>query len=192
MQVVGVEAGPRWSYDTTMQVCKHCGEKLAGWSRCWRCGYENKPALRESDESPEPAQKAATPQVVAGMTVACEASASMAPPRLARYPRHPAAVGGAIAAALLGLLGLLVAALTPIPVAGMFLGILGLLLGLWGLLSRRRALALAGLILCCLAIFLGGFRSLVQLYTRLHGTSPFETSIEKPLTPEQWDQFQGG
>jgi hypothetical protein len=89
-------------------------------------------------------------------------------------------------------LGLLVAVLTPVPVAGLFLGTLGLFFGLWGMLSRRRALALTGLVLCCLAILLGGLRSLVQLYTRLHGTSPFQPSIEEQLTPEQWDQIQGG
>ncbi len=121
-----------------------------------------------------------------------EESPAQTPPRIARYPRHTAAVGGALAATLLGLLGLLVAAFTPIPAVGLLLGAFGFFFGLWGMLSHRRALAVTGLVLCCLAVFLGGLRGLLQLYTRLHGPSRFQPTVEELLTPEERDQLQGG
>ncbi len=95
-----------------------------------------------------------------------------------------------MAAVVLGVMGLAVGAFTPIPFAGMALAVLGIAMGLWGLLSSRRKLATTGLCLCFLALFLGGFRCLVQLYTLQHGASPFAPTLEERLTPDELEQLQ--
>ena len=93
--------------------------------------------------------------------------------------RSEAAVGGAIAALLLGMLALFAAFFMPI--GGLVTSILGLGMGAWGVYSRRRVLALVGLLLCCLALALSGFNGVVELYTYLHGHSPWEQPAPEVL-----------
>lgn len=65
-----------------------------------------------------------------------------------------ASSGGAIAGLVLGIFSLIIA---PFSVQGSIVGALGMGMGIWGLYSSRRGWALAGLILCSLAIGLGLF-----------------------------------
>jgi hypothetical protein len=96
-----------------------------------------------------------------------------------RYPRYGGSIAGVALTFPLGLLSLLVAFLFPI--GGLILAAAGIALGVWGLYSRHRGLALAGILLCCLSLALAGFNGAVELYERIHGVSPWETS--DPLSP---------
>lgn len=66
-----------------------------------------------------------------------------------------------IAALVLGTFGLLI---SPVRFEGAIVGLLGLLMGIWGLYSTRRGWALFGLILCCLAIGVGGYTGALWLF----------------------------
>jgi hypothetical protein len=54
--------------------------------------------------------------------------------------------------------------------------VVGLAMGIWGLYSTRRGVALAGVALCCIALAISGFNGLVALYTLQHGHTPWEES----------------
>lgn len=79
--------------------------------------------------------------------------------------------GGAIAALVLGIFGVI---LSPLRFEGAIVGMVGLVMGLWGLYSQRRGWALAGLILCCLAIAIGMYTGAVWLFKVTHNATPWE------------------
>lgn len=77
--------------------------------------------------------------------------------------------GGAIAALVLGTFGIILA---PIRFEGAIVGMVGLVMGIWGLYSKRRGWALFGLILCCLAIGIGTYTGAFWLFKALNNASP--------------------
>lgn len=79
--------------------------------------------------------------------------------------------GGAIAALVLGIFGLILA---PFRFEGAIVGVLGLTMGLWGLYSQRRGWALVGLILCCLAIAIGMYTGVFWLFKITNNATPWE------------------
>ncbi len=98
-------------------------------------------------------------------------------PRAPEYPQHAASIGGAIGATVLGLLSLI--GLVVSPIGGMTTSILGIAMGLWGLYSNKRGVALLGLVLCCLALALATFFAVVQLYESIYGEHPFRKPLEE-------------
>jgi len=88
------------------------------------------------------------------------------------YPRNPAAAGGAVASLVLGLLSLGSSFFT---VGALFLALVGLPMGIWGLSSNRRGQAIVGLLLCCIALAISGFGAAALLYELRYGISPWET-----------------
>jgi hypothetical protein len=64
------------------------------------------------------------------------------------------AMGGTVGSLVLGVFAAALAMLWP-PAAA--IAVLGLVMGIWGLYSPRRNLALLGMLLCCLAIGLGAY-----------------------------------
>lgn len=60
------------------------------------------------------------------------------------------------------------------PLAGIPIAIIGLGFGIWGLRSRRRGWAIAGLLICCLGLGTATFNKGVDLYTQIYGVSPWE------------------
>ena len=64
------------------------------------------------------------------------------------------AMGGTVASLVLGLSSIGLTILWP-PTA--VIAMLGLVMGIWGLYSPRRNLALVGMLLCCLSIGLGAY-----------------------------------
>ena len=80
----------------------------------------------------------------------------VSPPPLAASLDNIAANGGAVGALVLGIWSFFGAFITNWSIIN---GILGVLLGLWGLTSRRRKMALIGILLCLISIFL----SLIQV-----------------------------
>lgn len=103
-------------------------------------------------------------------------------PSLHRPVKHPpniAALGGAYGAVLLGLFGL---ALAPFRFEAAIVALVGLFAGLWGIYSPRRNWALIGMLLCALAIGLGTFTGVRQLYVYLNRNAPIVA--EEPLEEE--------
>lgn len=95
------------------------------------------------------------------------------------YPRHVAAVGGAVSCVFLGVMALAVSlSFTNLPPVGLILSFLGIGMGVWGLYSTRRTLAVIGLALCVAALTTSGFYSVVRLYEMIHGVSPFATDFD--------------
>lgn len=79
--------------------------------------------------------------------------------------------GGAIAALVLGIFGL---CLAPLRFEGAIVGAIGLAMGIWGLYSQRRGWALAGLVLCCLAIAVGMYTGVYLLFQITKQATPWE------------------
>ncbi len=66
------------------------------------------------------------------------------------------------------------------PIAGGLLSLLGLAFGVWGLYSRRRGLAVVGLLLCCLSLVIASFNGVIQLYVSWYGVVPWGTDSMLP------------
>jgi hypothetical protein len=98
--------------------------------------------------------------------------------REARYQKNGGAAAGAVLAIPLGLISLLAAFLFPL--AGFPLALLGLGFGVWGLNSRGRALAVAGLLICCLSLAIATFYGSVEIYTNVYGVTPWESDASLP------------
>lgn len=88
-----------------------------------------------------------------------------------QYPRRSAAQGGAIAAFVVGWLAFGFSFFT---VAALIVALMGLALGIWGLYSDRRGMALMGIFLCCIAIAIAGFRGAIDLYIMLYQVNPLD------------------
>ena len=65
-------------------------------------------------------------------------------------------------------------------------GLIGLGIGVAGLYSRHRGLAIAGIVLSCIGGFVGSFQLLIEIYSAMTGVHPFlpapsEIPTEAPL-----------
>jgi hypothetical protein len=111
--------------------------------------YEPETHRSEADENgvviAEPANVPATP------TTPLKAFSSLSQPPIARNLENMAANGGAVGSFVLGLWCLAGSLVTNWSIIN---GFLGLLLGLWGLSSRKRRLAWIGITLCVVGIFM--------------------------------------
>jgi hypothetical protein len=99
------------------------------------------------------------------------------PPNPARLS---AATGGAIASIFLGVFGLCGSYFIPLP--ALVVAVFGIGMGLWGIYSERRGLAIAGLLLCCITLAVAGFFGAVELFTYMHGYRPWE--LDPSLQPD--------
>jgi hypothetical protein len=79
------------------------------------------------------------------------------------------AMGGTIGSLVLGLFALVLALFR---FEAALIALLGLVLGIWGLYSPKRALALVAMLLCCLAIGLGSYTGANQLYVYYKNRQP--------------------
>jgi len=79
------------------------------------------------------------------------------------------AMGGTVASLVLGVFAGGLAILWP-PAAA--IAVLGLVMGIWGLYSPRRNLALLGMLLCCLAIGLGAYGVAWSTYQYIQSQRP--------------------
>jgi hypothetical protein len=99
--------------------------------------------------------------------------------RLVAQPPNFAALGGAYGALLLGLFGL---ALSWFRYEGAIVAVVGLLAGIWGIYSPRRNWALVGMLLCALAMGVGTFTGVNELYRYLNRNRP--VTVEEPAEDE--------
>jgi hypothetical protein len=143
--------------------CSKCGEELLGAvNRCWRCGQAFV-APTENGVVPPEGNQPIEVDVVGQSTspVAVDFAAGQRPaPRLTTAELIDArragmmAMGGTVTSLVLGVFSAILALFWP-PAA--LVAVLGLAMGLWGLSSPRRNLALVGMLLCCLAIGIGAY-----------------------------------
>jgi hypothetical protein len=85
-------------------------------------------------------------------------------PRPAQYPRNTSAVGGITAALVLAIISLFGLYFS---VLGGITATIGLGCAIWGLFDqRRKGLAMAALLLCCLALMIAGWKLGFILYDR--------------------------
>ena len=179
-------------------------------NRCWKCGHEfvsragpaEIPPLRRAPVKDMPERPLAAEVVNVdesgesdprwsrrGSPFAKSGSASAAShesrvdtgPRLPDYPRNAGAIGGTVVAIALGAIGFGLAFV--FPVGALIVSLLGLVMGVWGVYSKRRGAAIVGLLICCIAFATAGFNGAVGLYTYMHGVSPFETYV--PVTVQE-------
>jgi len=90
------------------------------------------------------------------------------------------AMGGTVTSLVLGLFSAIFAALWP-PAA--IVAVLGLVMGIWGLSSPRRNLALVGMLLCCLAIGFGTYGMARRIYNGIQANRPIEEAISPDAEP---------
>lgn len=86
----------------------------------------------------------------------------------------PAALGGTAASGVCAVIAIVATFATNFPYAGMVVALIGLLMGIWGLYSKRRGAAVLGILLNCLMLLTSGFLSVADVYERINGHSPFE------------------
>ena len=101
----------------------------------------------------------------------------------AQYPSNIAASGAAIAAMILGILSqagilLLLWGVLLHPIGTLLTALLGIILGIWGIYSPKSRIAIWGLLFCCLALAVGGFFAVVDVYQQTHNTDPTVNEIE--------------
>jgi len=184
--------------------CSNCGEELMGAvNRCWRCGRQfvahsgpaDVPPVRiapvegvvetepgTSDE-PIPAQLAEPPVRTTPPASSPAAAAASTGNRFVD--------AAAVASLVVGLVSLIPAFFSPWMLPVSFAGVA---LGVLGLHSFRRAPALAGIVLCLIAVTASGFRAAVSLYAWQFGYNPFDqTPVETIDSPDdvpvEWEDW---
>lgn len=191
--------------------CSRCGEELLGAvNRCWKCGQDFQvrptvdglPPVRAEVVAATAAAATATGGQALEARIVDDAAqtavvappqattplpphplATPAPPRpsVSRAPTNVAAEGGAYAALVLGLFGLV---LSWSLFYGALVAFVGLLAGIWGIYSPRRNVALVGMLLCAVAMGWGSYTGVRQLMLYINRNAPLEASTdEAEITP---------
>lgn len=81
------------------------------------------------------------------------------------------AMGGTVGAVVLGTFALV---LSMFRFEAAIIALLGLIMGIWGLYSPRRGWALSAMLLCCLAIGVGSYTGMRQLYFHIQKGQPVQ------------------
>lgn len=186
--------------------CSKCGEELLGAvNRCWKCGQMF--ALRPEIDGRPPVRTEApvsTEQPLAAIVIQQDqeqpAAAALPPamvvaPRYIQPPRKATtaemidarrnsmmAMGGTVASLVLGIFSII---LTMLWAPAVIIAVLGLVMGIWGLYSPRRNLALVGMLLCCLGIGFGAYGVARWTYIQVQSSRP--TLIEDTSDPAMPD-----
>ena len=105
-----------------------------------------------------------------------------------RYSEHVVSIVAAVLSVVLGLASVVMCFYFPI--GALAVAVVGLAMGVWGLYSERRGVAVIGVILCCIALSIGGFRSVVQLYTNIYGFSPWQSEDDLNLPDDGMNEGQ--
>jgi hypothetical protein len=187
--------------------CSKCGEELLGAvNRCWKCGQafaqrpeiDGRPPVRA--DAPAMSQQPLEALVVEQAPRGVSPFAPQTAPRMSQppfvQPRRATtaemidarrasmmAMGGTVASLILGIFAALLALAWP-PAA--IIAVIGLVMGIWGLYSPRRNLALVGMLLCCLAIGFGTYGMARNVYIYVQSRQPpvIEDTAD-PVLPEQ-------
>lgn len=168
--------------------CTKCGEELLGAvNRCWRCGQKvaahadaaAPPTVRPeilAVSTDEPLDAVVLEDGAAATTTAIASGPPVKPPRpLSTAERIDAkrkslmAMGGTVGSLVLGSFALALAAFR---FEAALIALMGLVMGIWGLYSPRRRLALFAMLLCWLGIGVGTYTGVRQLYIHILKNRP--------------------
>jgi hypothetical protein len=123
----------------------------------------------------EPGEPAPAPLPAPPMPLA-PATLPQRPPTSELVDRRRAAMmamGGTVASLVLGVFAAVLGLVWP-PAA--LIAVLGLAMGIWGLSSPRRNLALIGMLICCLAVGIGAFGGVRALYLKVQSNRRIEVA----------------
>jgi hypothetical protein len=186
----------------TVRCSKCGEELMGAVNRCWKCGQtfaqrpeiDGRPPVRGDAQSAGelplaavvldhaspgvPARSAAIATTGSALPQSAPPAATYTTERLS-FPSTSdfidakrtslTAMGGTIGSLVLGLFALVLALFR---FEAALIALLGLVLGIWGLYSHKRALALVAMLLCCLAIGLGSYTGANQLYVYYKNRQP--------------------
>jgi len=112
---------------------------------------------------------------VAGVKAAGEGATPARPPTTTTRPgfRFSHRYGGWLGALALTI-GLASAAFSFHSFWALAGSVAGLVFGIWALAGKRRGAAMLGIIVCCIALTVSGYRALLVAYTAVMGYSPFD------------------
>ena len=170
--------------------CSKCGEELLGAvNRCWKCGQKfavhaetgGQPPVRV-EQLPTNPDEAVDAVVIDEKTAAMPFAAAPAPlstsERIDAKRQSLMAMGGTVGSLVLAVFALALAAFR---FEAALIAALGLAMGIWGLYSPRRRLALIAMLLCWLGIGLGTYTGVRQLYLQMLKSRPVQ--MESPSNP---------
>jgi hypothetical protein len=168
--------------------CTKCGEELLGAvNRCWKCGQtfavhpqaDGQPPVRVDTATigdEQPMDAVVLEEGLAEAAMAQYAAAQVVRPRpISTSERIDAkrkslmAMGGTVGSLVLAIFALAIAAFR---FEAALIAALGLVMGIWGLYSPRRGLALVAMLLCWLGIGLGTYTGARQLYIHILKSRP--------------------
>jgi hypothetical protein len=163
--------------------CTKCGEELLGTvNRCWKCGQTFDVRAQVTDEQPIEATAVDSPTMPLA-PVAPLAYTPLRPPTTAELIEARRAgmmaMGGTVASLVLGIFAAAVAFVWPLAA---LIAILGLIMGIWGLQSPKRNLALIGMLLCCLSIGVGTYSAVRRVYLSFKQSQPIQMPYDTGAT----------
>jgi hypothetical protein len=190
--------------------CAKCGEELLGAvNRCWKCGQtfdrspdiDGQPPIRvdwhaapgetleavvldESSPPPPAAAPGIPPKPGASVSPYAAPRPRAAPPSTSElveaHRQSVMAMGGTVTALVLAVFSLI---LSFFRFEAAVIALIGLVMGVWGLYSPRRRWALAAMLLCALAMALGTYRGVRDLYIYIKDQQTIEYTA--PSAEEQ-------
>ncbi|MFT5526168.1 MAG: hypothetical protein ACI9HK_004141 [Pirellulaceae bacterium] len=119
------------------------------------------PPSQEALDTPKLAQPVAT-------------SHSYIPPMKPAYSNSSLATAGAFSSLVLGMIALVASYFT---IASLFPAVLGIAMGIWGIFSNQRTVALIGLAFCVVAFGAGLFGVAIWIFESIYGISPFDERV---------------
>jgi hypothetical protein len=183
--------------------CTKCGEELLGAvNRCWKCGQAISVTSREQacsrTRDDPPGASAGSPAVTFDQplqaTLIDSPAIPLAPVAAPAYSQSRPlttaelidarrtgmmAMGGTVASLVLGFFAAALAFVWPL---ASLIAILGLMMGIWGLQSPKRNLALVGMLLCCLSIGVGTYSAVRRVYLSFKQSQPIQMPYDAGTT----------
>jgi hypothetical protein len=106
-------------------------------------------------------------------------SRTYVPPVKPAYTNSSLATAGAFSSLVLGIIALVASCFTIAQVASLFPAVLGIAMGIWGIFSNQRTIALVGLAFCVLAFGVGLFHVSIWIFRLMYGISPFAEGVNE-------------
>ena len=103
-------------------------------------------------------------------------SRAYVPPVKPAYTNSSLSTAGAFSSLVLGMIALVASYFT---IASLFPAVLGIAMGVWGIFSNQRTVALVGLVFCVLAFGAGLFHVAIWVFESIYGISPFDQGVNE-------------
>ena len=165
--------------------CTKCGEELLGAvNRCWKCG-QTFDVTSPANEQPVEAtviDTLAMPLAPVAVPVYAQQRRATTAELIEARRAGMMAMGGTVTSLVLGVFAAVMAFVWPLAA---LIAVLGLIMGIWGLQSPKRNLALVGMLLCCLSIGVGTYSAVRRIYISYKLRQPIQMPYEEnPIDTE--------